>query len=154
MGRIFSIVFSAVAVTATQDFFSILPATQKPVKIHAVYLAQTTDVGDAQEEMLRIQITRGNTTTGSGGSAVTPRPMDSNDTASGATCRVNDTTPVSAGTAVILHSETFNIRTGFVYVPTPEARVRTQNAEFVVVQLMANPNDSITMSGTCVFEEV
>ena len=154
MSRVYSIQFSNVAVTAAQDFFEVLPATQKPVLIHAVYLSQSTELGDAAEEGLRLNFGRGHTTSGSGGSSVTPRPMDANDTAAGATCEVNNTTIASAGTNVILHSEVWNVRVPYVYMPAPEDRIRVANANIFVVRLMAAPNDSVTCNGTLVFEEI
>ena len=154
MGRMYSIEFSGIAVTASQDFFEILPATQKPCVVHAIFLSQSTELGDAEEEQLRVRIIRGHTTSGSGGAAVTPRPMDSNATAAGFTAERNNTTIASAGTAVNLHSENFNVRSGWVYMPTPEMRPRVQNANLLVVRLLANPADSITMAGTMYVEEL
>jgi hypothetical protein len=150
----YSIAFSDIAVTAQQDFFELLPATQKPIRLHACFISQISDVGDAAEEMLRVSIIRGHTTSGSGGASVTPGPLDSVDTAAGATCERNNTTIASAGTGLVLHSEAFNIRSGWVYVPTPECRPRCANASIIVVRLLTTPADSLTMSGTLYFEEV
>ncbi len=157
MGRIYSVEFEGVAVTAVQDFFALKPATDKPIKIHAIHLSQSSDVGDAAEEMLRVKIIRGASTIGSGGTNPTPRPLDSGDAACGITtnCRVNDTTKASGGTQLDMHSEAFNIRTGWVYLPTPEDRIRCSASDgFIVLSLMNAPNDELTMSGTLIFEEV
>lgn len=153
MPRMYSISFDGIAVTAAVDLFEILPASQKPVSLHGLFLSQSSDVGDTEEEILRINVVRGNTTSGSGGASVTPRPMDSNSTAAGATCERTNTTAASAGTAVTLHSEAFNIRTGYGLWWTPETRPRAQNATLIVVRLAAAPSDSLTMSGTLYFEE-
>lgn len=155
MGRMYAVTFENVAVTAAQDFFEISPADDKPVLIHAIYLSQSTDVGDAAEEMLRVTIKRGHTTSGSGGSAPTPAPLGSSaGAAAGFTAEVNNTTIASAGTAVDLHAETFNIRAGLVYIPTPEARPGASQANTtLVVRLMAAPADSLSMSGTMIVEE-
>lgn len=156
MGRMYSVTFENVAVTAAQDFFEIAPADDKPVLLHSVNIAQFSDVGDAAEEILRIQVVRGHATTGSGGSAFTPLPIGPNDTAAGAACEINNTTIASAGTGVILVADAFNIRTGWLYVPPPEDRILCSQAAGVllVVRLGAAPADSLTMSGTCVFEEL
>ena len=154
MGRMYAVTFENVAVTAGQDFFEILPATQKPVAIHACFLSQSTELRDVEEEQLRIKIIRGHTTSGSGGSSATARPLSPADTAAGATCEINNTTIASAGTAVDLHAETFNVRTGWVYLPTPEMRPVSVNNAIIVVRLMAAPEDSVTMSGTIIFEEL
>lgn len=154
MGRIYSVEFSGVAVSAAQDFFEILPAANKPVALHGVFLSQSSDAGDSEEEFLRIRVIRGHTTSGSGGTSATPRPADSNDAAAGATAEVNNTTIASAGTAVNLHSEAFNSRAGLQLIWTPEMRPRCQNAELIVVRLLAAPADALTMSGTLYFEEL
>jgi hypothetical protein len=148
--------FENVAVTAAQDFFEISPADDKPVLIHAVYLSQSSDVGDAAEEILRVTIKRGHTSSGSGGSAFTPVPLTSSaGAAAGAASEINNTTIASAGTAVVLHAETFNIRSGWVYIPTPETRPGASQANTtIVVRLEAAPADSLSMSGTLVFEEL
>ena len=71
--RMYVVRFTATAATAAVDFFSFAPADDKPVVIHAVYIGQTTETGDAMEEMLEVKIERGGTayTVGSGGSAGT-----------------------------------------------------------------------------------
>lgn len=155
MGRLYAVTFENVAVTASQDFFEITPADDKPIAIHAVYLAQYSDFADAAEELLRVKIIRGHATSGSGGSAATPVPLNPADAAAGATAEVNNTTIASTGTAVDLHADTFNIRAGWVYMPTPESRpIANQGNTTIVVRLMANPTDSLSMSGTLIFEEL
>ncbi len=67
MGRVYSVNFENVAVTALQDLFEISPADDKPVRILGLFLSQSTELGDAAEEMLRIQVIRGHNTGGSGG---------------------------------------------------------------------------------------
>lgn len=155
MGRMYAVTFENVAVTASQDFFEISPADDKPVLIHGLYLSQASDVGDAADEMLRIKILRGHTTSGSGGSAPTPAPLNSSaGTAAGFAAEVNNTTIASAGTAVDLHAEAFNIRAGLQYIPTPEARPGASQANTtLIVRLMAAPADSLSMSGTLLLEE-
>lgn len=157
MSRVYAVTFAAVAVTTTIDFFDIAPADDKICVIHGCYLSQSTELGDAAEEQLRIQIIRGLATVGSGGSAATPVPLNEHSGAAAATVRTVDTTVavVGAGSTDVLHAETFNVRSGWVYLPTPEMRPTVkQTSTRLVVQLMAAPADSITMSGTLVYEEV
>ena len=156
MSRVYAVTFEAVAVSAAQDFFEIAPADDKPVCLHACYLSQSSDVGDAAEELLRVKIIRGHATTGSGGSAATGVPLGPSDTAAGFAAEVNNTTIASAGTGVDVHAEQFNIRTGWAWVPTPEARPYCSQAAgvLIVVRLMAAPADALTMSGTLIVEEL
>lgn len=155
MSRMYAITFENVSVTAAQDLFEIGPAANKPIRIHSIYLSQSSDVGDAAEEMLRVKVIRGHATSGSGGSAATPRPLNPSDAAAGAVAETNNTTIASAGTAVDLHAESFNIRAGWQYVPTPETRPEaSQTNASIVVRLMAAPADALSMSGTLNFEEL
>lgn len=153
-GRMYAVEFEAVAVTVAQDFFELSPADDEPVHIHALYLSQSTDFADAEEELLRVKIIRGHATSGSGGTAPTPAALDPKVGAAAAAAEVNNTTIASAGTPVDLHSECFNVRVGMAYIPTPEARPKADQAgTTIVVRLMAAPADSLTMSGTLIFEE-
>lgn len=156
MGRMYAITFEGVAVTAAQDLFEISPADDKPVLIHAIYLSQSSDIGDAAEELLRVAIIRGHTSSGSGGSAFTPLPLQSTaGAAAGAAAEINNTTIAASGTTHMLHAEVFNIRAGWQYIPTPETRPGASQANTtIVVRLMAAPADSVTMSGAIVFEEL
>lgn len=151
----YSVSFVDVAVSAAQDLFEIAPADDKKVVIHGLVLGQDSDVGDAAEELLSIQIIRGHATSGSGGSAFTPVPLDADDPAAGAATEVNNTTIASTGTAVRLHADTFNVRAGYQWIPTPEMRpMCAQGGSRIVVRLDDAPADALTMSGTLYFEEL
>ena len=156
MGRMYAVTFEDVTVSLAQDLFEIIPADDKPVVIHACYLSQNTELADAAEEQLRITIVRGHATTGSGGSAFTALPLSPNDTAAGFAAEINNTTIASAGTGVNLHAETFNVRSGWAYVPPPEQRLYCSQAVgvIIVVRLVAAPADALDMSGTLILEEL
>lgn len=156
MGRMYSATFENVAVSAAQDFFELSPADDKPICIHAVFLSQSTELGDAAEEQLRLEIIRGFTVSGSGGSTFTPVPLNPNDAASGVTnVEINNTTVANTGTGSVMHADTFNVRAGWVYLPTPECRIyASQGNTTIVVRLLAAPADSVTMGGTIYFEEL
>lgn len=154
MGRVYTVQFENVTVSAAQDFFEITPADDKPVKLKGLVLSQSSDVGDAAEELLRISIIRGHATSGSGGTAPTPAPLDPVDTAAGFTAEANNTTIASTGTAVTLHSEQFNIRSGYQIWWPPGCEPRASQAQTtIVVRLLAAPADALSMSGTLYVEE-
>ncbi len=157
MGRMYSAEFSKVAVTLDQDFFEITPADEKPIAIHAIYLSQSSDLADAAEEILNIKVIRGHATSGSvGGTNSTPAVLNPLDTASGATVEINNTTIASTGTAVDLHSDSFNIRAGLQLIFDPDMRPKCSlsNGIRLVVRLMEDTADELTMSGTVYFEEL
>jgi len=153
MGRIYSATFSAVAVTAVQDFFEINPASAKSVRILGLFISQYSDVGDAQDELLSWAVKRGATTSGSAGSTPTAVPINPGDTAFGGTVEANNTTRASAGTIVTLHADTFNVRAGLVWVPPPEMRWGVDGGSRLIIGLEVAPADSLTMNGTVYFEE-
>src|SRR5262245_7323422 len=106
IGRLYSVVFTAVSVSAQQDMFYIKPAADKICIIEAIYLGTsggTADAGDAQEELFDVELIYlgATVTVGSGGTAPTPSPVAINDSAAGFTARVNDTTKASGGTTVV-----------------------------------------------------
>lgn len=154
MGRLYTVEFENVAVAASQDLFQITCADDKPVSIHALFLGNISAEGDANEDYLRVRIIRGHTTTGSGGTSPTPVPVDPSSAAAGFTAQANNTTIASAGTAVNIHSDTFNVRVGMPLVFTPEIRPRATQASLLVVRLMAAPDASTNMSGTLYVEEL
>lgn len=157
-GGIYSVIFNAVAVTAQQDFFEIAAAADSIVVIHALYLSQSTEVGDAQEEGLNIQIKRGvATTTGSGGTTPTPQAMSPDVVAAfGGVTKVNNTTKQTAGTITTLHADNWNVRAPYLWIPTPDYRpvLAPGTTNRITVELGTTPADSITASGTLYFEEI
>jgi hypothetical protein len=155
VGRLYAVSFEGTAVTAAVDFFEVRPASNKPVALHSLYLSQSSDVADAAEEILRIKVIRGHTTTGSGGSTPTPAPLNQTDTAAGFSAETLNTTIAADGTGVDLHADCFNIRAGLALVWPPDARPQAGAGNTsIVVRLMAAPADSLTMSGTLIVEEL
>lgn len=154
MGRMYTAAFSAQAQTAQVDFFELLAATGKPVRVHAIHLSQVSEVGDAAEEGLAVIIKRGvGVTSGSGGATPTPAPIDVNDAAAGATVESCNTTKATGGTFTTLEAHNWNIRQPFVRIYAPEERPRVHPGDRLVVELGTTEADSITFSGTLVFEE-
>jgi len=154
MGRMYTAVFQAAVVTAAQDLISLLATSTVRIRLHAVFIAQSSDAGDAADEQLRIRIRRGMTTAGSGGGTATPVDIHSTGTAATATARINDTTAASAGTITEVHEECFNVRGGWAWIPTPEMRPICEVSTRIAINLPAAPVDPLTMSGTVYFEEL
>lgn len=156
MPRVYHVPLDATAITVAADLFEITPADDKPCCVHAVYIGQTTELGDTAEEQLEVEIRRGGTgiTSGSGGSAPTPIGANSVDTAAGFGAEVANTTVATFTGGVLVLSDTFNVRTGWQYVPLPEDRIWvTQANGGLVVRLGGAPADSITFAGYMVVEE-
>ncbi len=154
MGRTYAVTFNAVALTAAADLFEITPADDKPCEVVSIYIGQTTEAGDAADEMLGVQIIRGFTTSGSGGSAATPTPLRPADTAAGFTAEVNNTTLANTGTTTTLHSDAFNVRAGWVYIPPLDARPVVNQGNTTLVVRTTAPADSVTFNGTMIVREL
>lgn len=156
MGRMYTVVFDLIGVTAQQDFFELTSSATKAYKLHSVYVGQSSDAGDAQDEQLawRIQYGTSGTTSGSGGASVTPTGVDHNDAAAGLTAERNNTTKMSSGTITQKHADAFNARAGLIYRPTPEERFVFGGGARLTIELATTPADSLTMSGTAYIEEI
>jgi hypothetical protein len=153
MGRLYTAQFSAVAVSAAQDLFEIVAPSDAIVKIHNIRLGQTSDVGDAAEEILLIKLNSGATTSGSGGGSYTPVPIELGDAAFGGTCEINNTTQAADGTIVTHHAWPWNVRGPFEIIFEPETRPVLSPSRRCVLTIPA-PADALTMMGTITFEEI
>lgn len=152
---LYTAVFNAVAVTAQQDLFEIVSASDAITIIHAIELSQSTEIGDAMEEGLNILVKRGATVSGSGGSTVTPTALEAAVAAAyGGTVASNNTTKANTGTISTLRADNWNVRMPYLWLPTPEMRIVVGPSVRLTVELATTPADSITMSGTITFEEL
>ena len=151
--------FSAVAVTAAQDCFELVAATNARVRIRDIKLAQYTDFGDAAAEILSVNVIRGFTVAGTGGSTVTPSNVHPWSRTSDSTVLANNTTVANTGTGAVLIADAFNIAAGWslrdvmlLNIVDPHDGLWLEAAQRLVVRITA-PADSLTMNGTIVFEE-
>ena len=160
IGRLYTVEFHAVAITAQQDLFYIKPAADKLCFIEMVKLAvsgASADAGDTQEELFDISLLRVPTvvTASAAGNAATPTPISFNDAAASFTARTNDTTKAtSTGTILNLDSDGMNSRVPYIYLPAPEHRLPVANPNAIVCRLNTTPADSILMSGTMLVREL
>jgi len=162
MGRIYSVEFTNQALTAANgdhDYFEIDPAAEKPVRPIAIFIGQESQEGDALEDFVRwaiLRCTGGTFTSGSGGAAPTPRPLDIGDPAAGfAAETANTTVATTSGTLQRIHSDAFNIRTGLQLILPPELRVIVSGAanDALLIRQESTLDATTTMSGTLYVEE-
>lgn len=148
MGRMYSAVFEEVAVTVVQDLFEIVAPADAVVIVHSFEISQSSDT---DSEQLNLLFHRGSTS-GSGGSTPTARPLEVGTAAFGGTVEANNTTQSTEG--VHLHTASFNVLNGYIWMPTPEARIVLSPSGRLNIELQTAPADSLTMSGVVVFEEI
>jgi hypothetical protein len=151
IGRVYTVPFENVTVSASQDFFEISPADDRPVALMGLTLDNvggTSDAGDAQEEFLRLLIRRGHTTSGSGGTTPTPGALNPLDAAAGFAAEVNNTTIASVGTTVDLVPLGWNVRVPLREFWPEELWPRaTQANTTIVVRMLSTPADPLSVSG-------
>lgn len=162
MGRIYAIPYNGTITNAggNTDLLSLQPADDKPVKLRGILLSQISEVGDTQEEGLRITVQRfpATFTVGSGGSAITALPTvsDSADTTWGFTARCNDTTvATTSGTAQILHEIGWNERNSpyELWFPDDRFAVKVKQGEGLIVRMETTLTDDMTGCFTFWVEE-
>lgn len=148
MPRIYTVEFESDAATTADDLVELDAAAEKPIEVIGWVLGQSTEIKEAEEEMIRYRWIRGNTTSGSGGASATPRPMDSADVAAGFAAEVGNTTPASAGTAVNLYSGGYNVRVGEQIWLPEGCGFFTSGTALLCMRLAAAPTDSVSFTGT------
>lgn len=142
----------AQAVSTAVDLFLLTIADDVPIRIWELTLGQTTDLGDANEEVLRIGIFKG-VTGGGGGADLTETPL--HDRAPTAATAVDGQGTASTGGTRVRTIE-WNVRqAGPVWIPSPEMTIRLgQGSSPVAIRLLAAPGDSITLDTEVVWEEL
>jgi hypothetical protein len=137
--------------TATDVFECTVPSTCR-MEVMEMDLCQTTDLGDAQEEVLRIGVYRG-ATAGSTGTALTEQPyVDSNDGAARVAVVANRGTASTGGT--LLGIIGWNIRIPMEKLWLPELRPIAEISTVLTFRLLTAPTDSVTVSGTLIWREM
>lgn len=149
-GTVYCVDVPSTAITTTCDIIEITPADDRPISIIGIFLFQTTELGDAAEEILPVQIIRGFTASGSGGSAATPRPMQRSAVAAGCACEVANTTIATTGTTHVLLTDGWNVRLPYLWQPIDESTYpqATQADTTLIVRLPTAPADSTTIRGS------
>lgn len=136
------------------DLIYLAAATEKPIKLMGFILGQTSEVGDAQEEMLDLTIVRGFTTASSGGSAITPVPRDPDSAAAAFTARLGDPTVATTGTGLVLWADSMNVRAGMPYILPEQFQPITRNgAGSLVVRMNTAVIDAVTINITAIVQE-
>lgn len=152
-GRVYTAEVSAVDVTnaaGVQDYWELNCPADAVLVLLEVRISQYSDVGDAASEILPVIISRSTGTAGSGGGVVTARPHMVGTVAFGGTVEANNTT--QAGTTVELLSDSFNIRSGWLYQPPEKQMFWLSPSGILVVELPVAPADTITTQGSITFE--
>ena len=158
---VFSAAFSAVAISAAQDLFEIVAPSDSRVRLLEIDIGQYSDFGDAQAEILSLTIHRGHTTSGSGGSSVTPVNVNPYGRLAGTVVEANNTT-VATTSGTLLCSTIWHVQAGFLWSPlenTPHGvlpfrrHILIKPSQRLVIRITI-PADVFTANGSVLFEEI
>ena len=155
MGQIYSVTWDAKAITTAVDLYEVTVAADRPILIHQLDILQTTDLGDAAEEVLRIGVYRG-ATAGTSGTAMTEVTYADNNAQTATASIIEYTTAGTSSTVgTLIHVLGWNVRIPTQFIWTPETRIRVDSTEDPLsFRLIAAPADSITCSSTLIWEEL
>jgi hypothetical protein len=142
----------AQAITTAVDLLFCTVATDVPVRLWGFDIANTTDLGDANEEVLKIGIYTG-VTGGGGGSALTEVGADDRAPAATAAWVGQGTASTSGTLRKVIY---WNVRqAGPAWIPQLEAvaiHISAAN-DPIAFRLLAAPADSITLSYEVLWSE-
>lgn len=144
--------FAPTATTTKTDLWEITCAADRPVEIMGWTLFQTTDLGDANEEVLELTIERG-VTAGSGGTASTEIDYGARgETATPDTTMNHMVTTAHTG-GTIIFSKGWNIRIPEEFWLPPELYTYFDAGTDPTTVTMSAPADSITVGGAIFLRE-
>lgn len=147
---------SATAASPTAAFDAIeLNSVTGVIRVHRACLWQTTDLGDAAEEVLRTEWIRGTATSGSGGQTAVITPLNPFDASTTGlfTAEMLNTTVASTGTPVAMAVMGWNIRIPLDALYPPEQVIVARTTERLVFRVSA-PADAITVNAAFLVEQL
>ena len=152
MGFTYTASFTDQALSTATDLFEVTVGADRPVRVLGLELTQSSDLGDASEEVLRIGFYRA-VTAGSTGTAATEVALGDGD-APAATAAVTYLRGTASTGGTLLWVVGWNIRIPTPWIPIPENVARIDAAEDPFsFRLIAAPADAITVSATLAWEE-
>ena len=157
--RVYTVEFNAQDQTAADgnmDMFELRPSSSAglAIAIMGIHIDNTSEVGDAQEEMMSysvLRMTGGTFSTGTGGTTPTPVPVDHSDPAAQfAADAVNDSVATTSGTTVTVVSRGFNLRAGLDLWLPPECYITVPGIANAALLVRFNSTvvDTVTWQGT------
>jgi hypothetical protein len=143
---------TGLAVTTANDLAQITVADDRPVSIAGLIVVQSSDVGDAAEEVLRIGLYRGVTTGTTGGTSLTVTALQQGGPTPGCSGTANWTNASTSGTLMLAYG--FNIRVGGeLWFPADCRPYIGQGGSPFSFRLLAAPADSVTLDVSVILLE-
>ncbi len=155
-GPVYTATFSAQTLSSEgpHDLWCVTASTLSRVVIREIRLGQYSDAGDAEAELLSLQILTGSTATSSG-SAITPQNVQGHAGAPQAVSSVvgPSTTLASTTSATERWADAWNVAAGLLYAPLPPERIVIEPGQTMCLR-MSTPNDELTANGTLLMQEI
>lgn len=139
-----------VAASSVTDLIQLQTGSALRAIILGCTLTQSSDAGDSEAELLRLQIVR--RSTASTGTALVEVEHDENGPSATVVAVGNTTAEGTIGD--IIADEAFNVQGGFFYKPVPEERIVMGVSGFLSFFLPTGPADALTMSGWITWMEI
>lgn len=159
-GRCYTVEFNNQTITAADtdmDLWELDPAAEKPIELYGLVIVSFTEVAEAQEEWLRLQVITGNQTSGSTPDvSPTPRIVGAaTGQAAGFTAECFNATlaAAGAGSPVNKHSDAFNVRAGYTFWWPEGSEPGCSGADLLVVRCATTVADDVTLNGTAYVRE-
>lgn len=154
-GLEYTVKLSQVSVTnAAQNLVEFIAAATASVLIHSIRLEFVPTITSGVAQDVRYQLNLQTiTSTGTGGSSVTPQPVNSRNTVAAVTT-VNSlvTTPGTLG--VVMSSAAPSVIVPYERIFTPDQRIPIPAGKRFAINLGAGLGGTVTMSGEIYFEEI
>lgn len=157
--RAYTVTFTTSGSTVALDWFELTSTASSGLMLLGVDISQTTEFGDAQDEMIGWYIKRasGTYTSGSGGnSSVARAVVNAGDGAATITAETANTTQIAVGTGTLttVHQGAFNVRVGLQLFWTPETAITTSVSQALAIGMLAAPADAVSWVGTAYVGEL
>lgn len=151
MPQRYSVVHTFSALAAARDLIEIAASSAIVVRLLSVYVSQDSDDATSESEMLPIIVQRASAS-GSGGSTLTPEKMEPRLASAASTVEGGNTSAATLSGAA-LHRDSFNVLSGYQWVPAEHERPTVAPSGIIVVRLDAAPSDALDLKVTVFFEE-
>lgn len=154
-GLMYTASVDAVSVTnAAQDLLEFVAAAGVPILIHSIRITfvPTITSGVAQDVRARLQLQQ-RSTTGTGGSAVTPRAVSRRNTVAAVT-GVNSLVTTPGTTGNLWSADEVSIIVPYERIYTPDQRIPVAGGSRFNIALVAGLGAAYNMSAEVYFEEV
>jgi hypothetical protein len=160
MSRMYTVPYAGTLTNAggNADLFELTPGDDKPIRLRGLVLGQTSEVADAAEESVNLNIIHlGATVTSGNGTSVTPVPLDPSNAAAGFTAEANGATvATTSGTATTVEESAWNIRLSPLerWWPDEQFAPMARQGAALVVRCATTVADDVSIAITAYVEEL